>query len=80
MEGPITQTHMRAVQPHQLQELNELQQVEFDYQNALRAMVSKPTQQNRDNFYKWNKRFTEVRDAYRVGARLIAEYVLSKLV
>lgn len=76
----MTETHTR-ISPIKSESFpNELQQAEIDYNNALKNMVLAPTQTNKDIFYYTNKRFTEIRDAYRKGADLLRAFYMSKLV
>lgn len=54
-------------------QMNEKQYAEKRYNEAMINMISQPTEENRKEFENANKYFFEVSDAYRIGARLLAE-------
>lgn len=54
-------------------ETTELEYAEYKYKEALSTMLKERTQESIDAFLVANKNLFQVKDAYRIGARLIEE-------
>lgn len=56
-----------------LPKFNEIDYYQHQYDEALTEMLSNPTQENIEEFGKWNAKLYETQDCYRVGQRLLID-------
>lgn len=70
VEKPATTKKMSAITV-----MDEKEYVELQYNLARTRMIENPTQENIDAFTEANTRYFETMDAYRIGAKLLAERI-----
>lgn len=54
-----------------LPKFNEMDYLEYKYQEALKAYLAAPSYENKAAFDEANKALFEAKDAYRIGKRLL---------